>query len=230
MNNTGNTFLPAIYQFPRTVRIETTDGINNFGAFGQAIPDARIGVLNSGKNKLDDKPVLFGQHLPFSRMSTLSIEQNKAMWQLFELVGLTQQAGYEAYETRSRCLNLASTISEGLLTSHPFSSESLIKFTSYIDAFRKPGFIWQKQLENEAIFIIPQPPLFGIDLEEFMQSFRILFSNFYILSCAGDLTLGLFLLFFHQVISYEGNEAVNWNEVVQSIIARTGFQNYNYGW
>ena len=160
----------------------------------------------------------------------LAYGQALALWHIFEIAGLAVLQQPEAYETRRRCMNLAARIFEKKLLEHPFSAESLIHFANYVDAFKKPGFIWQKVLENEASCIIPNPPHFEIDLEELRQSFRILFSNYRKLSCAGVLTLSLFLLFFHHVRLAEKSEIVNWDEVVQSVFVRPYCLNYNYGW
>ena len=126
---------------------------------------------------------------------------------------------------------LAAKIFENALLEHKFSAENLIHFANYIDAFQKPGFIWQEILENEASRIIPNPPHFEIDSDEFMQSFRNLFSNFHSLNCKGALTLSLFLLFFHRVmLTPKCGSVRNWDEVVFSIIDRTYPCNYyHYG-
>ena len=126
---------------------------------------------------------------------------------------------------------LAAKIFENTLLEHKFSAENLIHFANYIDAFPKPGFIWQEILENEASRIIQNPPHFEIDSDEFMQSFRNLFSNFHSLNCKDVLTLSLFLLFFHRVmLTPKCGSVRNWDEVVFSIIDRTYPCNYyHYG-
>ena len=161
---------------------------------------------------------------------TLTVEQEQALGHVFSVAGLADMTTSEAYETKRRSRNLATMIFEDRLPMHPFSSESLAKFASYVDAFPKVGFIWQKALETEAAFIIPNPPLFEIDAEEFMQSFRALFRNFDKLSCAGALTLSLFLLFFHRAMYSTQNIGTNWSWVVSSIIDRTFPPNINHRW
>ena len=152
---------------------------------------------------------------------TLTVEQDQALWQVFHVAGLAHMTTPEACETKRRSRNLATMIFEEKLPMHPFSSESLAKFASYVDAFPKVGFIWQRALETEAAFIIPNPPIFEIDTEEFLQSFRTLFRNFDKLSCSGPLTLGLFLLFFHRVMLSPQNIGTNWAWVVAGTIGRT---------
>lgn len=157
----------------------------------------------------------------------LSPTQFQAMEHVFKIAGLAEYFEFEAYETRRRCMNLATRIFGKRLPDHKFSAENLIHFANYIDAFHKPGFIWQKTLEFEASSIIPNPPHFEIDPKEFMQSFHILFSHR--LNCAGTLTLALFLLFFHRImIISECDDAIHWDNVVRSVIDRT--YHCNYGW
>ena len=152
----------------------------------------------------------------------LTNEQEQALWQVFEIAGLAELLQPEAYETKRRCMNLAARIFGNSLPCHQFSAESLIHFAVYIDAFVKPGYIWQPTLENEANFIIQNPPHFEIDPEELLQSFRLLFFNFRKLNCAGILTLALFLLFFHRIMNISGDtNAIDWGNIVRSVIDRT---------
>lgn len=152
---------------------------------------------------------------------TLTVEQDQALGHVFYVAGLAYMTTPEACETKLRSRNLATMIFEEKLPMHPFSSESLVKFASYVDAFPKVGFIWQRALETEAAFIIQNPPIFEIDTEEFLQSFRALFRNFDRLSCSGVLTLGLFLLFFHRVMLTPQNIGTIWPCVVSDIVKWT---------
>jgi len=178
----------------------------------------RLSVPISQKDNLN-RPLF--ELTPTFLSPSLTIEQEQALGHVFHVAGLADMITPEACETKRRSRNLATMIFENRLPMHPFSSESLAKFASYVDAFPKVGFIWQKTLETEAAFIIPNPPLFEIDTEEFLQSFRTLFRNFDKLSCSGPLTLGLFLLFFHRVMLSPQNIGTNWAWVVAGTIGRT---------
>ena len=103
---------------------------------------------------------------------------------------------------------------------HPFSSESLARFASYL-TIQRVGFIGQSTLEREAKFIIPKEPLLGISLEEFMPYFRTLFVNQSKLNFAEALTLGLFFLLFHYIISCGQYVFLDWTGLVPTIINQT---------
>ena len=158
-----------------------------------------------------------------------SMEQIQALAQIFDFIGLSSLYTPEAMETKRRSVELATMIFMKRLPQHLFNAENLVSFVGFCDAFRKPGFIWQSVLKREAAFIIPNPPLFEIDSEEYMPSFRKLFLNFFRLNCAHPLTLGLFLLFFHRLMLTPHCDEVNWNTIVGSILERTLPCAYNIG-
>lgn len=171
---------------------------------------------------------------PFRQTQTFSTPkftaaQQQAVWNVFNVVGLCDFQQPEAFETRRRCMNLATMIFEENLPDCPFSANSLIDFVNFFDAFKKTGFFWLKELRTESELIIPKQPLFEIDQEEYMDSFRRLFTNYRKLSLAAPITLGLFLLFFHRLIVTQKNTDINWGTIVSSIIDRTKPYNYNIG-
>ena len=158
-----------------------------------------------------------------------SMVQIKALAQIFDFIGLSSLYTPEAMETKRRSVELATMIFKKRLPQHLFNAENLVSFVGFCDAFRKPGFIWQNVLKREAAFIIPNPPLFEIDSEEYMPCFRKLFLNFSRLNCAHPLTLGLFLLFFHRLMLTPHCDEVDWNTIVGSILERTLPCAYNVG-
>ena len=146
-------------------------------------------------------------------------EQFQALSLVANLAGL----GFCDLDTeviRCRTLELGTSIFLNNLQRHPFSSESLAKFASYLTV-QHVGFIGQPTLEREAKFIIPQEPLLSISLEEFMPYFRTLFSNYSKLNFAEPLTLGLFLLLFHYIISCGQYVFLDWAGLVPAIINQT---------
>lgn len=148
-------------------------------------------------------------------------EQKQAVHQVFYFLRLDSSSSFEAWETKRKCMRLAAMIFENRLPNHLFTAENLVFFSSFCDAFLKPGFIWQNVLKTEAEFIISDLPHFEVDLEEYMLSFRQLFSNFHKLSCAYALTLGLFLLFFHRLMLTPQGNSISWNTVVGDILDRS---------
>ena len=148
-------------------------------------------------------------------------EQMQALRQVGNFVGLGRyNQGQDMELIRCRTLELATSIFLNNLQRHPFTSESLAKFASYLTV-QHVGFIGQPTLEREARFIIPQEPFLSISLEEFMPYFRTLFSNYSKLNFAEPLTLGLFLLLFHYIISCGQYVFGGWAGLVPAIISQT---------
>ena len=148
-------------------------------------------------------------------------EQMQALCQVGNLVGLGRyDQGPDMELIRCRTHELANTIFQNRIPRHPFSSESLAKFASYLTV-QHVGFIGQPTLEREAKFIIPKEPLLGISLEEFMPYFRTLFVNQAKLNFPVPLTLGLFLLLFHYIISCGQYVFLDWAGLVPAIINQT---------
>ena len=148
-------------------------------------------------------------------------EQMQALCQVGNFVGLgLYDHGRDMELIRCRTHELANTIFQNRIPRHPFSSESLARFASYL-TIQRVGFIGQPTLEREAKFIIPKEPLLSISLEEFMPYFRTLFSNYSKLNFPVPLTLGLFLLFFHYIISCGQYVFLDWAGLVPAIINQT---------
>lgn len=148
-------------------------------------------------------------------------EQMQALCQVGNFVGLgLYDQGRDMELIRCRTLELATSIFLNNLQRHPFSSESLARFASYLTV-QHVGFIGQPTLEREARFIIPQEPFLSISLEEFMPYFRTLFLNYSKLNFAEPLTLGLFLLLFHYIISCGQYVFLDWAGLVPAIINQT---------
>ena len=143
-------------------------------------------------------------------------EQFQALSLVANLAGL----GFCDLDTeviRCRTLELGTSIFLNNLQRHPFSSESLTKFASYL-TIQHVGFIGQPTLEKEASLIIPREPLFYFNLDVFIPYFRNLFVNRAKLNFSEPLTLGLFLLFFHYVVSSGQYTFFDWAGIVPAII------------
>lgn len=155
-------------------------------------------------------------------------EQMQALCQVGNLVGLGRyDRGPDMELIRCRTHELANLIFLDRLPRHPFSAESLARIASYL-TIQHAGFIGQPTLEREAKFIIPKEPLLGISLEEFIPYFRILFENQSKLNFAEPLTLGLFLLLFHYIISYGLYVFWGWAGLVPAIINQTYFEDESH--